>query len=541
MTGQLTDELIDAAVRQLPAEMYAVDGVEITAKLRKRRDNLAQAADAWYTYLAESVEIHATDTNDRIVVSQLDDDAVLVAISTNASDAQPYASRRFHARETKEILLRLHAGDDVVTVNAREKLPLTVRVLGGEGADELHYETSTLGVKFYDQAGDNRVTGMGAGRDQINTKPYREWFFTPEDRFMPLHWWRRTIPVAVLGMNADYGFLLGYGRTWLDYGFRKDPYARRVTLTGAVSSQLKWDARLDSDFRFENSPWHTTFMGHATQLDVLHFFDFGNDSPRGDDEDFYAVDQTVITLAPAISRQFNQKKTAPESPLSFSRQTALSFGLALRHSSTRSSETNIIGTMPNLYGGQDFWQAGAYARLIHDDRDMAAAPTKGTTLRLSGGLVPELLDVRQTYGWLDAVGSIYFSIPGPFEPVLAFRAGGKKIWGDFPYFESAFLGGVETLRGWDRERFAGDTSLYGGSELRLLLAETRSLLISHFGIFGFADGGRVYVDGDSPGELHYGYGGGIWTSFLGRPNTVSLALANSDESLQVYLVWGFAF
>jgi len=73
------------------------------------------------------------------------------------------------------------------------------------------------------------------------------------------------------------------------------------------------------------------------------------------------------------------------------------------------------------------------------------------------------------------------------------------------------------------------------------VAETRSLLISHFGIFGFADGGRVYVDGDSPGELHFGYGGGIWTSFLGRPNTLSLALANSDEGVQFYAVWGFAF
>ena len=55
-------------------------------------------------------------------------------------------------------------------------------------------------------------------------------------------------------------------------------------------------------------------------------------------------------------------------------------------------------------------------------------------------------------------------------------------------------------------------------------------------------GAGLGVDGESPGDLHTGYGGGIWASFIGRPNTASLGFAfGGDDNLKIYIWWGFAF
>jgi hypothetical protein len=86
--------------------------------------------------------------------------------------------------------------------------------------------------------------------------------------------------------------------------------------------------------------------------------------------------------------------------------------------------------------------------------------------------------------------------------------GGRKVWGEFPFFESAFVGGSHTVAGYHSNRFAGDASLYGGALVRLTAGAAPLALPAIWGVFGNFDLGRVYVDGDSPGGWHTGGGGG---------------------------------
>ncbi len=161
-------------------------------------------------------------------------------------------------------------------------------------------------------------------------------------------------------------------------------------------------------------------------------------------------------------------------------------------------------------------------------------------LRLRGQGYPAVIDVVDTYGWLDAVGAA--SLPlGLRRWEVGFRAGGRKVWGDAPFFHLAYIGGDESLRGWSRQRFAGDASLYGSAELRLDLFNYRFVFPSTFGILGLVDAGRVWVDGDSPGGWHTGYGGGIWLALRGTRSVVSAAYATSDEDEGLYLNVGFPF
>jgi hemolysin activation/secretion protein len=119
--------------------------------------------------------------------------------------------------------------------------------------------------------------------------------------------------------------------------------------------------------------------------------------------------------------------------------------------------------------------------------------------------------------------------------------GGKKLWGRFPFHESAFLGGPDTVRGLRRQRYAGDASAYGNGELRLRLGDVKVLVPVDVGVFGLADAGRVWVEGEASDRWHTGVGGGVWLSILKPANTVSLAVARSEGRVRVYFQGGMAF
>ena len=127
------------------------------------------------------------------------------------------------------------------------------------------------------------------------------------------------------------------------------------------------------------------------------------------------------------------------------------------------------------------------------------------------------------------------------EPTLALRVGGKKLFGTYPYHEAAYLGGATTLRGYNEQRFAGDAAVFGNAELRLFLTRYHVVLPGDFGIFGLADVGRVFLEGETSDRWHRAVGGGIWFAFIDRASTVSIAMAQSPENRLFYARAGFMF
>ena len=98
-----------------------------------------------------------------------------------------------------------------------------------------------------------------------------------------------------------------------------------------------------------------------------------------------------------------------------------------------------------------------------------------------------------------------------------------------------------TVRGFRARRFGGDGSLWGNADLRLRAFAINLVLPAHFGVFGFADTGRVWLEGESSDEWHTGYGGGIWLSFLNYRSTFSAGIAHGDEGNLFYFGGGFTF
>ena len=122
---------------------------------------------------------------------------------------------------------------------------------------------------------------------------------------------------------------------------------------------------------------------------------------------------------------------------------------------------------------------------------------------------------------------------------LAARVGGQKNWGRYPWHESAFIGGSDSVRGYERNRFAGDSSAYGNVQAMVSLFNLNLILPLRVGILGLADTGRVWVEGESSDKWHSSVGGGIFVRLITTRLVAHGLIAHGDEGTRVYANIGF--
>jgi hemolysin activation/secretion protein len=137
--------------------------------------------------------------------------------------------------------------------------------------------------------------------------------------------------------------------------------------------------------------------------------------------------------------------------------------------------------------------------------------------------------------------AFYASVRLPTTLTIASRIGGGVNFSDFEFFQANTLGGLSNLRGFRRTRFAGGSTLYNNTELRLKVATIRTYLFpAYLGLLGFNDIGRVWVKGENSHHWHHGYGGGVWLSPY-KQTVISFLYAISEEEKLPMLRVGFLF
>ncbi|MBS0001235.1 MAG: BamA/TamA family outer membrane protein [Cyclobacteriaceae bacterium] len=139
--------------------------------------------------------------------------------------------------------------------------------------------------------------------------------------------------------------------------------------------------------------------------------------------------------------------------------------------------------------------------------------------------------------------SVFMTPDLPVLLTLALRFGVETNVGDFPFYQSSFVGGGNNLRGFRLQRFAGNTGAYQNTELRIRLSRVRNYLFTGFvGLYGFIDHARVWAENTDfvSNEWHHGYGPGLWVTFF---NAFMAAgeIGFSREGNYFYLRTGFFF
>jgi len=559
MQQRITDEVIDRAVMQLPEPHRAESGAAITAVLRARRDALPSIAREYYLLVNREADIFGSDKEERAEIERRPDGSVNVRVWSDDED-EPVFERRFLPEETQEIRLHLERGNDRAIVRGASDRSIKLRILGGEGDDELvdsSHVAHGAPTYFYDASGDD--TFARGPRTRVVTKP----FVTPppqrsldeedEDepeknprvlseerrgRFRDLmadddayvesktgpgvrYWGKSSGWVPFTGYRESGGVVLGFGPTATDFGFRRRPYAWRAgarAMVGTRSGDL--GIRLTADRYLENSPWSLAFFAHATQLESNRFYGYGNATERVDPS-LSLIERDELLVQASLR-------------YSFSKTSGLEFGPVVKHVNPEVPTASPAG-VTNPTGSESFGQIGARAELSVDKTTVLPERQSGFGVDAGVSGYPAVWDAEESFGEAHALARVFVPLGWP---TLALRAGGQRNWGAFPLHESSFIGGRWSLRGFRWNRFAGDASAFGSVELRVPLFRLTLLTRGQLGVIGFGDAGRVWMDGESEGDWHTGAGGGLWFGSLGQQ--VSFTYAKGDEH-RIYFYFGMPF
>jgi len=357
-----------------------------------------------------------------------------------------------------------------------------------------------------------------------NRRPWRTEFGKPapprRDHGM------RLTPIVGLKTGAGLGFTpkVGVVRTQLGYG--NTPYLSRIQLEGSYSFGVGgYKVEVQTDHRARGSRVHLLTHALSSQLEMVEFHGFGNDVPEFDD-DFYDVRQTQWMFHPAVG-------------FALGPNSDISLGPVVKYVTTDTTRDQFI-SQDVPYGAGGFGQAGVQLNLRYDTRDNPSYPQRGISAVVTGSAYPALWDAREHFEEISGVVSTYFGVPIRKGSVLALRGGGKKLFGDFPYYEAAFVGGSSTVRTYRHRQFAGDASLYGSAEVRVPLARFAFFLPLDLGALGFYDTGRVFVKGESGGGWHDAAGAGLWLGILNPNLALNVSLTNRKEN-RVFVGLGFNY
>lgn len=505
LVRRVTDSVIDAAVQVLPPEYQGLTP-QLAGTLKQRRDELPEAANRFYLLLAAVADLHATDAADRATITRVDDR--FVDIRLESGNGEPYLRRRFDARETRDIRLYLHGGDDTAVVTGHVPRSIRVRVIGGNGTNRL-IDSSSVG-------------GHGNQAHLLDVGTVQDVAYGPDTSFNRLPWVRENghfvipttdhgdslLPVMGLTSNRDLGILPRLGVNKYEYAFRRRPYSSLTGLHAEYATKVDgFRIGVATDRRRESSPLHFIAVARMSELEVISFHGLGNETPDTTTA-YYDVRQQQWLLQAGLAWALGSRSD-------------LALGPALQYSTTDSTPDRFISaTQP--YGFGNFGEAGLRLVFRHDSRDQRAEPHRGFLVDVSGGFYPALWDVTSPFGTVAASAATFVTFPIPMHPILVLRGGAKQVFGEYPFHDAAFIGGRATLRSLDAQRYAGDASLYGTVELRLPVAKFAFVLPLDMGLFGIVDVGRVYVDGDSPGGWHTATGVGFWIGILNPDNSIRI-------------------
>jgi hypothetical protein len=333
------------------------------------------------------------------------------------------------------------------------------------------------------------------------------------------HDWRLGTLFAI---NPEDGPLFGLGAILYKFGFRQHPYAYRMSLVGGVA--FKTGALKVVYTSLYPSLAKNVLVDvyiHGSEVEVRNFFGFGNLSHRSrelDKSNFYRV----------ASREVLFTTTLRYRPV---QGIALFSATSARYFSVREKENRFLNSadLSALGNNRSVISAGAGVEI--DLRDKPVATEDGIFVRMEAWHTVDPFRGMSPFQRIKGEARGYVTVGILRGTTLAVRAVAEKLEGRFPFFESAFIGGSGSLRGFNLQRYAGDAAAFGNAELRVALFRMKLIVPTEVGCLLLADAGRVWVEGASPGPWHTDTGGGFWLAPISRDVILSFTLASSVDGL----------
>lgn len=523
----VNDALIERAVRTMPQQAVEYKGERNIEVMKARKKNLMKIAREFYELIALSVDILGTDKKDYFEVNRLDDERTEVIHWFSKKKKRKRYHRIFYTSETKEIRIYGMGGDDHFDIKGEVSKGIKIRVIGGYGDDKLKDKSKVKGWSkktiMHDYPGGMKYE---VGRETLNKISARYNNNNYEFRDFNRNY---ALIFPLVNYNIDFGFTAGVNFVHYDYGYKRRPKAnvQRMSLDyafGNQSTQFEYEGRFNNVFGYWGITTGALYRGSRF---TVNYFGEGNESPDFSSRSilFNQVRQREMTATIGIRRPLiGQSGYFEVQPFYSNFSTERSRNRFI--SEINLSDLNEDGRFDNIE------QTGLSMTFNYDTRDLPIAPKKGMLVNFN---IKNSIDLNTDRDIAAFNGELSF-----FEPL---DHGGKWVWytslgtqhvvGDYYFFQSAFVGGPNSLRGYREGRYRGRTAFWNSNDLRYDFGGVKNKIVPfRLGLFASLDHGRVWHDDLESKVWHVSAGGGMFLNILNMAAVyASIHRASDDEGL----------
>lgn len=524
----MTDQVIEQAIRNMPPEVYDCSGKEIESKLKSRRENLDEFVRDYYLLLAKYVDVLGTAKKEIFRVSRLEDRSVNVKV-LNSKENKLLFDRTFYPKETREIRLYGLGNEDAFYLSGESDKSILVRVVGGEDQDKIVDESAVKGFRkktmIYERDPGSIIE---AGTEAKTVNSWNEDLYRYDRHAFA---YNTYFPLPFIGYNADDGLMLGLGVTFTRQKFGKKDFSskHRLDLKGSTSGNLQFS--YDAQLHHVIHKWDVIYYGLlAYPTDFVSFFGYGNESVKSDSlysANYYKTRYNSIQVGGGVLRDFL-------------RRSQFSLLINYENNDGQISENTILDQPVEILGTEKVNLYELTAILDLDFRNDNKFPEKGMRLftEFNQGLITN--NSNSSYSKFLAFMEFHSTIRTILPIFIGLRGGGALSSGDLPFYKLNNLGQNNYLQGYRKNRFTGRSMVFFNSDLKVQILDIATRFVPiKFGVRGFYDIGRVFIDGEESNKLHSGYGAGIYFIPLENNFSLSLNMAFSEEEKKGLIIFEF--
>lgn len=517
----LTDKVIEDAVKAMPAEVYPFSGKSLTAKLKSRRDFLKLYAQDYYEFLASEVEITGSENAEIFEVSSPDDKTTLVNIydakKNGEKKEKPFYSRLFFDKETKEIRLFGIGGNDRFEITGPGKKNIKIRIIGGPGEDVYqdmnnHKEVSSKTIIYDDKNNSfqkNRTTKLKISPENKLPKYVYDNFLYNKSGMDYIAWYSNEDPFHI-------GF--GYKRelqTW-----NKKPYGKKEAIALRYSlSQKAFSFSYDLGIPKLIGNWDFTFNGNYDRMRWTNFYGIGNNTKRITNNKVYYR---------ARSREYEATVGLSKKVGDYQRLGIQSY---FQTHDFLQDTARFLEKQSSIVD-EDFYDLKNYVgiKIFHLFQKLndSILPVKGIQFLNDISFSKNINNTKNEIVNAQTNLILYFPL---FKNIsLKNKITASHVFGKPEFFQLNTLGGSESIRGFYRDRFYGESTATLQNDLRYITNVNSYYYKGKIGFYGLFDVGRVWLKNENSDKLHYSYGAGILLSPFNKFSvTGSIAFGNDGR------------
>jgi len=520
----LSDEVIENAFSQFPSEVQNEKVISAKSVLRFRRNEVEKIATAYYKILAKSVILTASDKDDTIVVTRLEQGKTKIQFYHKQ---KLNFERVYDKNETNEIWLYALDGEDIVKVKGESNSYIKIKIIGGQNNDSFIVDNGK-GITVYDyKSKKNDVTKATKAKirllDDYETNTY--------DYYKRKEVVNQLLPA--FGINKDDGVFVGVNKTMTFKNLRQTPFSHKHNIKanyfiGNNGFDLGYLGEYANIFNKMNIKLgiHYTSPNYAT-----NFFGLGNETENL--EELYDLAFNRVKLAQFKANIGIVKHGRQGSELSW-----LATFESNRVENTPNRYVGFYGAGTEVFDRKNFM--GSEINYRYKNYNDPAYPTLGMDFELSSSWKLNTEDVKQSFGSVIPSFSFIHKLTKNERLVLANKTKANIIFNKhFELYQGATIGADDGLRGYRFQRFTGNTSFYNSMDVRYNLRKLKSgFAPMNLGLYTGFDIGRVWAQDENSKKWHNSYGGGLWLK-VAELATVNLGVFSSVEDTRISFGLGF--